>query len=146
MPEPKRPIFALDTSAILAFTEREAGSSKVREILRQGEGGRARVLLSFMVLMEAYYRIWQLRGREAAEEILLLLKALPVERIAVDEPILRLAGEIKALYRLSVADAWIIATAIHHDAQLVHKDPEFEQIEGRVTLIPLPYKAKEASS
>jgi len=132
--------YLLDTSAILAFTEKEPGAQQVREILRKGEGGQARVLLSFMTLMEAYYRIWQLKDREKAEEILVLLEALPVERIDVDDELIRLAGEIKALFRLSVADAWIIATAIQQEAQLVHKDPEFEQVKERVSLSPLPYK------
>ncbi|MEA3356768.1 MAG: PIN domain-containing protein [Candidatus Bipolaricaulota bacterium] len=47
---------------------------------------------------------------------------------------------MKALYKLSLADAWIIATALREQAQLVHKDPEFEQVKERVHLLSLPYK------
>jgi predicted nucleic acid-binding protein len=139
-------VFALDTSAVLAFLEGEPSATEVRRVLRQGERGEARVLLPFMMLMEAYYRVWQLRGREEAEEILTLLEALPAERVAVEDEILRLAGEIKALYRLSVADAWILATAQRYNAQLLHKDPEFEQVSERVKLISLPYKRSESAS
>jgi len=49
---------------------------------------------------------------------------------------------IKARYKISVADAWIAATAAVHNLTLVHKDPEFESLEG-VSLLPLPYKAKK---
>ena len=49
------------------------------------------------------------------------------------------AASIKATHRLSLADAWIAATALELDATLVHKDPEFEKLlelkEER-----LPYK------
>jgi len=49
---------------------------------------------------------------------------------------------LKAAYRLSFADAWIAATAIFYDATLVHKDPEFEQLEDKLKALKLPYKEK----
>ncbi len=134
--------YVLDTTAMLAFTEKELGADRVRTILREGERGQAQVMLSFMTFMEAYYRIWQKEGREKADEVLALLSALPVERIDVSDDLIRLAGEIKALFNLSVADAWIAATAIQQESKLVHKDPEFEQLRDRVALEPLPYKPK----
>ena len=45
-----------------------------------------------------------------------------------------------ALLAVSVADSWIIATALENGAPLVHKDPEFEQVKDRLSLFPLPYK------
>jgi predicted nucleic acid-binding protein len=59
----------------------------------------------------------------------------------VNDRILLRAGSIKANYRLSVADAWIIACAMEAKACLVHKDPEFEQVQDIVPLIFLPYKS-----
>lgn len=132
--------YVLDTSAILAFTEGEAGAKIVRDILRKAERGQASVFIPFMAFMEAAYRVWQLRGKESAEELLILLEALPVRRVDVDDDLIRLSAEIKALCQLSVADAWIIATALKENASLVHKDPEFEQVKARVQLVSLPYK------
>ena len=43
-------------------------------------------------------------------------------------------------YRISVADAWIAALAKDRNATLVHKDPEFEQVEAEVQVLKLPYK------
>jgi len=48
--------------------------------------------------------------------------------------------ELKAAYRLSVADAWIAALAKERGATLVHKDPEFEQVEAVLEVLKLPYK------
>lgn len=50
------------------------------------------------------------------------------------------AAELKAKYRLSAADAWIAALAKENNAILVHKDPEYEQIQNEVQLLNLPYK------
>ena len=44
------------------------------------------------------------------------------------------AARIKAGHKLSVADAWIAATAERLDATLVHKDPEFEPLAKLVRL------------
>ena len=54
-----------------------------------------------------------------------------------------IAGRLKAAYRLSFADAWIAATAMFYDAILVHKDPDFEQLEDKLKALKLPYKEKE---
>ena len=69
-----------------------------------------------------------------------MVRNLPVVRIDVTDEILNHAAGIKASTRLSVADSWIIATAIATNSALIHKDPEFEQVQERVTLMPLPYK------
>ena len=92
--------------------------------------------------MEAYYRIWRLEGEESAKRIYAELLSLPVSRIDINDGILLRAGAIKANYRLSVADSWIIASAMEVRASLVHKDPEFEQVRDIVSLISLPYKSQ----
>jgi predicted nucleic acid-binding protein len=51
-----------------------------------------------------------------------------------------IASELKAQHKISVADSWIIATAIARKATLVHKDPEFDALSDRVAMKILPYK------
>ena len=50
-------------------------------------------------------------------------------------------GRLKTEYRLSVADCWIAALVVERKAILVHKDPEFEQIEAKLHVLKLPYQA-----
>jgi len=130
---------ALDTSAILALWNNEEGADTVEKILREAEGQRP-VIVSFMTFMECRYRIWEDQGQQTADEMLRSLRLLPVERVDVTEAILATASELKANYRISVADSWIIAAAIDRNAVLVHKDPEFEALSDRVVLKTLPYK------
>jgi predicted nucleic acid-binding protein len=74
-----------------------------------------------------------------------MAKAWPVTWIYPDEKTLLQAGRLKALYRLSVADALIAALAKLHQATLVHKDPEFEPLSQEISLWNLPFKKKKTT-
>ena len=132
--------YVLDTSAILTLREDEAGADQAETILRDAARGKGIVYASFMTYMETYYRIFQLEGEESAKGMYAELKSLPIQQIVSDEIVLLQAGNIKATYRLSVADARIIASALRMQATLVHKDPEFEQLEHMLPMLKLPYK------
>ena len=93
-----------------------------------------------MTFMECRYRLWKDHGRDAADELFRSLSLLPITRVDVDDALILTASELKAQYRISVADSWIVATAITRKATLVHKDPEFEALADKVTLKTLPYK------
>ena len=129
--------FALDTSAILTLWNDEEGADEVEGILKDENKS---VIVSFMSYMECYYSIWKNCGREKGREIYSYLLTLPVERVNLSEDILQNAAEIKATCTLSVADSWIIATARVKNAVLVHKDPEFLQVNSIVQLLNLPFK------
>jgi predicted nucleic acid-binding protein len=58
----------------------------------------------------------------------------------MDEPTLLTAARLKAVHRISLANAIIAAFAIRQNALLLHKDPEFESLSGQVLLEALPYK------
>ncbi|HEY2388933.1 MAG TPA: PIN domain-containing protein [Candidatus Binatia bacterium] len=116
--------FVLDTSAVLALRSDEAGARRVEQILRLGKQGRAVVLLSFMTRMEILYRVTASEGADAARAALRLLDAAGVEWVSCEPEILDAAAALKASGGLSVADAWIAATASTREAILVHKDPE----------------------
>jgi predicted nucleic acid-binding protein len=80
------------------------------------------------------------RDQSEAQARVDLMTALPGLRVDSTEALGLLAGELKAKYRMSVADAWIAALAQERYATLVHKDPEFEQVEATIKVLKLPYK------
>lgn len=96
-------------------------------ILRSARSGRSHAYLSFMTRMELLYRIARDEGQEQAEMAVRLVDATGVQWVACEPEILEEAARIKAAGGLSVADAWIAATAVARDAVLVHKDPEFNR-------------------
>jgi predicted nucleic acid-binding protein len=134
------PRYVLDTSALLTLIEDEAGADDVQALLEQAKRGEVSLLVSFISFMEVYYISLQERGQEEAHERVQLMAALPVLRVESTETLAVLAGQLKATHRLSVADAWIAALAQERDATLVHKDPEFEQLEATLKVLKLPYK------
>jgi predicted nucleic acid-binding protein len=128
--------YVFDTSALLTLWNDEEGADSVERLLRSD----AQIYVSFMSCMEGRYRIWKNAGMAESEEFSKYLDLLPLKRIDVTDPILAKAIEIKATNSLSVCDSWIAATAIATDSILVHKDPEFEQLQTFVKLVALPYK------
>jgi len=132
--------YVLDSSALLAYLTNEPGAGRVNELLEQARHHRCRLLAPFMVFMETCYRIWQMRGEDAARQTFADLSHLPIRRVDVEDQSLWLACEMKAVYRLSVGDAWVLAAALMHKATLVHKDPDFEVARHLVSMEILPYK------
>jgi predicted nucleic acid-binding protein len=130
----KSEAYTLDTSAILALWNDEEGADIVEGILRRAKNFEVRVYFSFMTAMELYYNFKRRHGKQTADELYAVLGFLPAERVNFDERILLEAANIKADNQLSVADAWIAATASVTSSTLVHKDPEFEALEGMVKL------------
>ena len=132
--------YVLDTSAILTFAKGEDGADTVEDILIAAKKDKNHAYMSFISLMELYYITWQEKSETAAKEMIILVKSLPVQKVDSNERITLSAGRIKANHRLSVADAFIAATAMDKDAILVHKDPELEIIPKYIETLPLPYK------
>lgn len=132
--------FVLDTSALLCLKEDEPGASEVEAILRL-YGKKESVYISFMSVMELSYILEQEQDEAAARQGVLQLKQLPLRIVESDEPLGLAAARIKAGHKLSVADAWIAATAGRLGATLVHKDPEFERLPKPIRLKALPWKS-----
>lgn len=131
--------WVLDTSALMTLKENKPGAGVVEKILRR-EGRRGNVFVSFMSLMEFRFILLRAEGRASAEEAYALLKQIPFRVLESDEALSQSAADIKASTRLSVADAWVAATAERLGAILVHKDPEFEPLKNKIILQSLPYK------
>jgi predicted nucleic acid-binding protein len=134
--------YVLDTSAILALTDREDGWEEVERILREARAGSCEVIACAISLTELYYITLRETGEDAASNLIGLVKSWPVTWAYPDEKAFLLAGRLKASGRLSLADALIAAVAKLRSAILVHKDPELAVLASQVRLISLPYKKK----
>jgi predicted nucleic acid-binding protein len=128
--------FVLDTSALMAFIEKEEGSERVRDILL----GKS-IIIPWLSILEIVYISQRELGEEEALMRYALLKKLDAKVIwDADEALLLNAARIKSTHSLSLADSVIAAIATQHKAILIHKDPEYEQLQGVVEMEILPYK------
>jgi predicted nucleic acid-binding protein len=130
--------YLLDTSAFLALRDDEEGAGQVADILRMAQTENAHCFACFLTLMEVLYRVWKDEGEHEGRLAYEQCQTLPVDWIHESRQLLEKAAEIKAKHGLSLADAWIGASAILCDSVLVHKDPEFEALD--CAQLHLPYK------
>ena len=132
--------YVLDTSAWFTLIEDEEGADEVQKIIEESIEDKSEIYVSFMTYMEIYYITLQEQDEKEARSRIELISGLPVFKIESSENVGNIAAQFKAKNRISVADAWIAALAETEKAILVHKDPEFDQLNNSVQLQRLPYK------
>lgn len=117
-------LLLLDTSALLTLRDDEPGAERIEQAFEQPD----RCYACFLSRMEVLYRVWKDEGERAGRLAYEQLKALPLHWVEPSEPLLEQAARIKACHSLSVANAWIAASALQVGATLLHKDPEFRAL------------------
>ena len=132
--------YVLDSSAFFALFENEDGAETVQDLLEKAQRGDTIIFSSFVSYTEVFYVTYQEEGEEEAQRRVNLMNRLAITRVDSSEELGLIAGKLKATHRISFADAWVAATAIMLDAILVHKDPEFEEVEDELEMLKLPYK------
>jgi ribonuclease VapC len=130
--------YLLDTSALLTLRDDEPGADRVASLLGLSGKNKVRCSACFMSLMEVFYRVWKDEGEAAGRLAYEQCLSLPIEWLHETPDLLESAAAIKATHPLSLADAWIAASAQLLSAVLVHKDPEFESVSVKQEI--LPYK------
>jgi len=131
--------FVLDTSAILTILNREDGIDTLLTLLEKAEDQEADLYIPFMALMELEYLLLRRVGFEEALTILTLVKAWPVQVPESTEEWCHRSAMVKSHTTLSVADAWIAALSLMFNAELIHKDAEYEQVPD-LPMVKLPYR------
>ena len=132
--------YVLDSTAFLTLFEDEPGAETVQKLLESAKKGEIVIFTSFVSFTEVFYITLREKKEEEAKKRIKLMNVLAMMRVESSQELGLIAGRLKSTYRLSFADTWIAATAIFYDAILVHKDPEFEQLKGKLEMLKLPYK------
>lgn len=133
-------LFVLDTSALLTYIENEEGVAEVEGLLLKAINNEIVLYISIVSCIEVFYITWQEQGKEAAVERLKLIDDLMVIQEPLDSQLTKMIGEMKATQTMSFADCCIAGLAKFKQAILVHKDPEYEQVEAEIKQFKLPYK------
>ena len=118
--------YVLDTSALVSFLKDEAEADQVEALLRQQDD----LLVPFMTLMEIRYVLRREYWITRVDQTIETLRGSGVVIIESNPGWGVVAADVKSRGGLSLADAWIASLALMHDAELVHKDPEFDRVEG----------------
>jgi predicted nucleic acid-binding protein len=114
----------LDSWAILAWLDgEEPALSRVNELIA------SRPVVSWVNLVEVYYRIERDHGRQTADDILTSLRRnlapdLPGTARMID------AARLKARAAIALADCFAATTAAAHDLVLLTGDPELLDLDN----------------
>lgn len=126
--------YVLDSYALMAHLEDEAGGEAVRKILRAASAGKTQLFLSVINLGELYSTTLRERNQEKAEEALFLIEQLPIDLVAADLQMTLEAARLKAVYPVAYADCFAAALGIRKNAKVVTGDPEFRKFEGILSI------------
>lgn len=133
-------VYILDTSALLTYMEDEDGAADVENLLIEAEKGEVEIYISFISLTEIFYISIQEKGETEALRRIGLIQSLAVQVVESYKNLNMIAGKLKAVNRISLADSYIAALCRDYQGILVHKDPEFEKMSPSPEAYLLPYK------
>jgi len=124
----------LDSYALIAYFEGEAGAEKVKELLCQGESGKIALLMSIVNCCEVYNIQYRLRGEHRADETILVMDQLPITFVNVDRTIAHQAAKLKARYAVAFGDCFAAALAIINQSRVLTGDPQFKRLAKEVDI------------
>ncbi len=112
----------LDSWAILAWLDgEEPALARVEDVLA------SRPVVSWVNLVEVYYRVERDHGRSAADEILASLRASLAPDLPGTARMIE-AARLKAAAAIALGDCFALATAAAHGLVLLTGDPEILEL------------------
>lgn len=126
--------YVLDSYALLAHFEDEAGGEQVRKLLKAALAGKTSLFLSVINLGELYYNTLRERGSEQAEEVWFVMEQLPVSLVEADKDMTREAARLKGKHPVAYADCFAAALGMRKRAKIVTGDPEFKKFKDAVAV------------
>lgn len=120
--------YVLDSFALLAYLDGEAGMARVRAVLEGAAARRHTVYLSLINLGEALYITERERGLVAARRTLGAVDQLPLDIVGVSRATVLAAAHVKARFPIAYTDAFAVVAAQDHGGVVMTGDPEFEPL------------------
>ncbi|GAB4398732.1 MAG: hypothetical protein OHK0052_21930 [Anaerolineales bacterium] len=134
--EPAR--FVLDSFALLAFLQGEAGMTYVKQVFLQAESGTAQIFLSRINLGEILYLIEREQGQAQARKTLAYIQSLPIQLLEITPAAVLHAAHLKANHRITYANAFAATAAHQQHATLLTGNPEFNSLTDHIRIEWLP--------
>ena len=132
---PEARVLVLDSWAVMAWLRDEPAAHRIDQLWSQAAAGQTRLLISAINLGEVFYLTTRWRSLRDAELVLRQMQEMPLEVRPAPNPLIFEAARLKAVHRLSYADAFAVATAVREAAPLVTGDLEMKALEEKGVLM-----------
>jgi ribonuclease VapC len=121
--------FVFDSHAMLKLFQKEKGYEKIVHLLEQIKKTGATKYINAINLGEIIYATKREFGDQKKVEVLANIERLNFSILPVPNSLIYQAAEYKALFSISYADCFALASAIEYNAVIVTGDPEFKKVE-----------------
>lgn len=127
--ESAKPRVVLDTKPLIKLFAQEEGWDAVQKIVAKIESGEVEGAVSVVTLTEIYYKYLQEKRPELANARTTDLRyAIYLRKLEIGEEAAVKAGEFKGRYDISIADAFIAASAYLEGSTVISDDADFKKI------------------
>ena len=126
--------YVIDSYALLAYLEGEAGADRVKEFLEAAQQGKCRLFMCSVNLGEVMYIVERERGIPKAQETLARIDELPIETVDADRALTLAAAHLKTECPIAYTDCFAAALAMAKKAVLIYRRPRIPQGQARIVL------------
>ena len=123
-----------DSFAILRFLQKEQGAERVRELLVEASRLQLPCYMNVINFGEVLYTTQRRFGVKARMQVFIAVQQLGITLLPCTDSLVYSAAELKAVYPMSYAVTFALASAIKHQASVVTGDPEFRLVEHLVNI------------
>jgi predicted nucleic acid-binding protein len=128
------PAKVLDSFALIAYFRDEPGAEAMEAMLVAAGKKDSPLLMTDVNYAEVKYSIVKKDGAAAWSEAAKVLQGLPIDFHSTTRSLADTAADLKARFKMSLADAFAAALAKETRAELVTGDPEFKPLEKEIKI------------
>ena len=119
-----------DSFALLRFFQKETGGAKVKDLLKEAIARQTPCLINAINLGEIIYITQRRLGEQKKLEVFIHIQRMGFTILPCPNDLI-----FRAADPISYADAFALASAMEHSADLITGDPEFKMVEHLVNII-----------
>ena len=124
----------VDSFALIAYFRDEPGAMAMEDLLVTAVRKESPLHMTDVNYAEVKYSIVKKDGAAAWEEAGRILQGLPIEFHSTSRALADAAADLKARFKISLADAFAAALAKERNAELVTGDPEFKPLSKEIRI------------
>lgn len=125
----------LDSWALMAFFEDEAGAEKVEGLLLRAEESGKPLLMCVVNWGEVWHNIARREGEPVANRFMDDIGKMAIEIVDADRELTLLAAKLKSKHAMAYADCFAAALAKQRRVDLVTGDKEFKSVVGDIKVL-----------
>ena len=116
-------VFVFDACSLIALLANEDGADVVKELLQKSLNNDINIIMHKVNFLEVYYYIYKKYNEKEAFKLMEEIKKSPIKiNSEITDDIIKIAGRLKSLYKMSLADSIGLSESIINNGYFVTAD------------------------